>query len=130
MAYKGFAAQPNAQELLTDKRFANDTICAGLWGKDCIALCVFSPSCSAVPSSSSNRSASWGVVDEEKVDNAWNFAGRLRNHRVSPSAADCLIATIAIKHHVTVIHCDANFEAMTPILPLQTLDWATYLHLP
>jgi predicted nucleic acid-binding protein len=62
-------------------------------------------------------------------DTAWDFAGRLRKHGVSPSAADCLIATIAIKHHVTLIHCDADFEAMTPILPLQTLDWVTYLHL-
>jgi len=62
-------------------------------------------------------------------DTAWDFAGRLRKHGVSPSAADCLIATIAIKHHVTLIHCDADFEAMTPILPLQTLDWTKYLRM-
>jgi hypothetical protein len=62
-------------------------------------------------------------------DTAWDFAGRLRKHGVSPSAADCLIATIAIKHHVTLIHCDTDFEAMTPILPLQTLDWTRYLRM-
>jgi predicted nucleic acid-binding protein len=62
-------------------------------------------------------------------DTAWEFAGRLRKHGVSPSAADCLIATIAIKHHVTLIHCDADFEVMTPILPLQTLDWTKHLRM-
>lgn len=60
-------------------------------------------------------------------DTAWDSAGRLRKYGVSPSAADCLIATIAIEHHVTLIHCDADFEAMKPILPLQTLDWTEYL---
>jgi predicted nucleic acid-binding protein len=59
---------------------------------------------------------------------AWQFAGRLRKHGISPSAADCLIATIAIEHHVTLIHCDADFEAMKPIIPLETLDWTKYLH--
>ena len=60
-------------------------------------------------------------------DTAWDFAGRLRKQGVSPSAADCLIATIAIEYHVTLIHCDADFESMKPILPLQTLDWTKYL---
>ncbi|CUQ68080.1 type II toxin-antitoxin system VapC family toxin [Candidatus Nitrospira inopinata] len=60
---------------------------------------------------------------------AWQFAGRLRKHGISPSAADCLIATIAIEHHVTLIHCDADFEAMKPIIPLETLDWTKYLHI-
>jgi len=31
-------------------------------------------------------------------DTAWDLAGRLRRHGVSPSAAVCLIATIAMKH--------------------------------
>ncbi len=60
-------------------------------------------------------------------DTAWDLAGRLRRHGVSPSAADCLIATIATKHQVTLIHCDTDFEAMKPILRLQTLDWTQYL---
>ena len=60
-------------------------------------------------------------------DRAWDFAGRLRRQGVSPSATDCLIATIAMKHQVTLIHCDTDFEAMKPILRLQTLDWTKYL---
>ena len=60
-------------------------------------------------------------------DTAWDLAGRLRRHGMSPSAADCLIATIAMKHQVTLIHCDTDFEAMKPILRLQTLDWTQYL---
>lgn len=63
-------------------------------------------------------------------ERAWDVAGRLRKHGVSPSAADCFIATIAIEHHVTLIHCDADFEAMKPILPVQTLDWTQYLRQP
>ena len=60
-------------------------------------------------------------------DRAWDIAGRLRRHGMSPSAADCLIATIAMEHQTTLIHCDADFEAMKPILRLQTLDWTQYL---
>jgi len=60
-------------------------------------------------------------------ERAWKNAALLRKQGVTPSAADCLVATIAIEHHVTLIHCDADFEAMTPILPLRTLDWTTYL---
>ena len=60
-------------------------------------------------------------------DIAWHAAGRLRKRGVSPSAADCLIATIAIEHGVTLIHCDRDFESMKPTIPLQTLDWTEYL---
>ena len=60
-------------------------------------------------------------------DSAWDLAGRLRRQGVSPSAADCFIATIAMKHQVTLIHCDTDFEAMKPILRFQTLDWTQYL---
>ena len=58
---------------------------------------------------------------------SWHAAGRLRKSGVSPSAADCLIATIATEHQVTLIHCDRDFESMKPTLPLQTLDWTEYL---
>ena len=58
---------------------------------------------------------------------ALDHAGRLRRRGVSPTAADCLIATVAIKHQVALIHCDADFEAMRPTLPLQTLDWTPHL---
>ncbi|MGE3152083.1 MAG: PIN domain-containing protein [Nitrospiraceae bacterium] len=60
-------------------------------------------------------------------EKAWQNAGRLRKHGVSPTAADCLIATVAVEHRVTLIHCDADFEAMHPALQLQTLDWTQYL---
>jgi predicted nucleic acid-binding protein len=66
--------------------------------------------------------------NQEWWNTAWDLAGRLRRQGVTPSAADCLIATIAIKHQVTLIHCDSDFEAMKPILPLQTLDWTQCLH--
>lgn len=59
---------------------------------------------------------------------AWQYAGRLRKQGISPSAADCLIATVAIEHQITLIHCDADFESMRGILPLQTLDWTDAFH--
>jgi predicted nucleic acid-binding protein len=43
------------------------------------------------------------------------------------SPADILIATVAIKHEVTLLHCDADFEAMRPALSLRTLDWTPRL---
>jgi len=58
---------------------------------------------------------------------ALDHAARLRRRGVSPTAADCLIATVAIKHQVPLIHCDADFEAMKPTLPLNTLDWTPHL---
>jgi predicted nucleic acid-binding protein len=58
---------------------------------------------------------------------AVDHAARLRKRGASPAAADCLIATLAIKHQVPLIHCDADFEAMKPTLPLQTLDWTPRL---
>ena len=58
---------------------------------------------------------------------AWSHAARLRKHGVSPSAADCLIATTAMEHHLVLLHCDQDFEAMKPTLPIQTLDWTGYL---
>lgn len=58
---------------------------------------------------------------------AWNHAARLRKRGVSPSAADCLIATIAMEHRLTLLHCDGDFEAMRPTLPLHTMDWTEHL---
>ena len=56
-------------------------------------------------------------------EDAWEHAAQLRKNGVSPTAADCFIATVAIKHGVALIHCDADFEAMKPIIPLRTIDW-------
>jgi len=60
-------------------------------------------------------------------DNAWQHAAQLRQHGISPSAADCFIATVALEHQVTLIHCDHDFEAMKIALPLRTLDWTKSL---
>ena len=62
-------------------------------------------------------------------DNAWQHAAQLRQHGISPSAADCFIATVALEHQVTLIHCDHDFEAMKIALPLRTLDWTKSLTL-
>lgn len=58
---------------------------------------------------------------------AWNHAARLRKRGISPLAADCLIATISMEHHLVLLHCDHDFEAMKTVLPIQTLDWTSYL---
>lgn len=58
---------------------------------------------------------------------AWDNAARLRKRGVSPAAADCLIATVAIEHRVPLVHCDTDFEAMKPALSLVTLDWTRHL---
>ena len=36
------------------------------------------------------------------------------------SAVDCLIAACAIRHDLTVLHLDRDFEQLVPISPLQT----------
>jgi len=58
---------------------------------------------------------------------AWDFAARLRRAGISPTAADCLIATVALKHQAMLVHCDGDFESMKPIIPLVTLDWTSHL---
>lgn len=58
---------------------------------------------------------------------AWDTAARLRRDGISPTAADCLIATVALKHQVVLVHCDGDFESMKPIIPLVTLDWTSHL---
>lgn len=60
-------------------------------------------------------------------EHAWDLAGRLRQEGITPTAADCLIATVAINHQAVLIHCDADFESMKPVVPLVTLDWTSHL---
>jgi predicted nucleic acid-binding protein len=62
--------------------------------------------------------------EAETWRHAWDNAAALRRRGVSPGAADCLIATVAIDHDVTLVHCDADFEAMKPVLDLRTVDWS------
>jgi predicted nucleic acid-binding protein len=58
---------------------------------------------------------------------AWDNAARLRRRGISVTAADCLIATVAVQHRVPLVHCDADFERMRPTLPLETVDWTEYV---
>ena len=60
-------------------------------------------------------------------EHAWDLAARLRREGITPTAADCLIATVAINHQAVLIHCDADFESMKPVVPLVTLDWTSHL---
>ena len=57
----------------------------------------------------------------------WDMAAHLRKKGVSPSAADCLIATVAILHETPLIHCDSDFSLIAAHEPLTTLDWTEYL---
>ena len=67
-------------------------------------------------------------IAEDGWGQAWNLAARLRKKGVTTSASDCLIATIAIAHEATLIHCDADFELIAKHEKrLQTLDWTKLL---
>lgn len=61
-------------------------------------------------------------------ERTWELAAQLRRQGISPSAADCLIATIALENQVPLVHCDADFEAMKRGSPLKTLDWSAHLN--
>lgn len=58
---------------------------------------------------------------------SWDLASSLRKRGVTASAADCYIATVAISSNARLIHCDADFEAMTRHSTLQTIDWTSDL---
>jgi len=60
-------------------------------------------------------------------ERTWALAARIRKRGISPNAADCLIATVAMEHHVSLIHCDADFEAIRQHTSLQTIDWTVHL---
>lgn len=62
-------------------------------------------------------------LDFRSWQQAWANAARLRRRGISVTAADCLIATVAIDHKVPLVHCDADFEQMKGVLPLTTEDW-------
>jgi hypothetical protein len=57
---------------------------------------------------------------------AWTLAGQLRRKGVSTSAADCLIATVAIGGEARLVHCDSDFELIAAHSKLKTLDWSVY----
>jgi hypothetical protein len=60
-------------------------------------------------------------------EKTWDHAARLRKRGLSTTAADCLIATVALEHDATLLHCDAGFEAMKAALSLKTCDWTAHL---
>ena len=62
-------------------------------------------------------------LPEDGWSRAWDLAARLRKKAITPSAADCLITTIAVAHGATLIHCDTDFERIAKHTNLQTLDW-------
>ena len=67
-------------------------------------------------------------LPEDRWPLAWDLAARLRKKAVTPSAADCIIATVAISHRVTLLHCDRDFELIAKHEKgLQTLDWTKLL---
>lgn len=43
------------------------------------------------------------------------------------SSADCLIAACALRHGLTVVHCDRDFPALSRVAPLQHVDLAPLL---
>ncbi|HTO10062.1 MAG TPA: PIN domain-containing protein [Candidatus Binatia bacterium] len=60
----------------------------------------------------------------ETWQHAWDNAAALRRRGVTVTAADCLVATLAMDHDVALLHCDSDFEAMKPVLGLRTVDWS------
>ncbi len=58
---------------------------------------------------------------------AWNLAAVLRKRGITPSAADCLIATVAMESSIPLIHCDDDFEEIRRHSKLQTLNWTVHL---
>jgi len=68
------------------------------------------------------------AITEGGWGRAWNLAALLRKKAVSPSAADCLIATVAVSHQATLLHCDSDFELIAKHeKDLHTLDWTELL---
>ncbi|MGH7232784.1 MAG: PIN domain-containing protein [Nitrospiraceae bacterium] len=61
-------------------------------------------------------------------EKTWNHAASLRKRGFSPGAADCLIATVAMEHRVSLLHCDTDFETIKSVLPLETTDWTLHLN--
>jgi hypothetical protein len=57
------------------------------------------------------------------VDAAVDIYRRARRAGVTVrSGADCLIAACAIRHSLTVVHCDRDFPAIARIFPLAQID--------
>jgi predicted nucleic acid-binding protein len=66
-------------------------------------------------------------LPDEAWPRAWDLAAALRRHGVTPTAADCVIATIAMVADVPLIHCDGDFEDIRKYSALRTVDWRAAL---
>jgi predicted nucleic acid-binding protein len=58
---------------------------------------------------------------------AWKLAATLRQKGISPSAADCLIATTALEHGLVLWHCDKDFERIKRHSSLKTCSLMEYI---
>ena len=60
------------------------------------------------------------AISRSLVDEAIDLYRRARRAGVTVrSSVDCLIAACAIRHGLTVVHCDRDFGALARIAPLQ-----------
>ena len=58
---------------------------------------------------------------------AWDLAATLRKKGITPSAADSLIAAIAIKNEMPLLHVDQDFSGMAQHTKLKEVNWIEYL---
>lgn len=58
---------------------------------------------------------------------AWDLAISLRKKGLSPSAADCFIATVAMSHQVPLIHLNGDFVWMAQHSELKAINWSRLL---
>lgn len=58
---------------------------------------------------------------------ACDLAVTLRKKGITPSAADSLIAAIAIKNEMSLLHVDQDFSRMAQYIKLKEVNWIEYL---
>lgn len=58
---------------------------------------------------------------------AWELAAHLREKGLTPSAADSLIAAVAIKNEIPLIHIDQDFAGIAEHSRLKAINWIEYL---
>ena len=60
-------------------------------------------------------------------ERSWDLAVVLRRRGFSPSAANCLIAAVAMEHGVSLIHVNGDFVWMAKHSRLKSTDWSSLL---
>ena len=66
-------------------------------------------------------------IDESCWMIASDLAVHLRKKGVTPSAADSLIAAVAIKNEISLLHVDEDFTGMAQFSKLKEVSWAEFL---